>query len=142
MNITNKTAIAQLKALEEAVINLLTISKTLGNVYIITNAMKGWVEYSSEKWIPGAVAHLEGIPIVSARYEYEEQFPGNFHQWKVEAFLEMTQKFETTAVTNLVALGDSTIELDAAHHLVKCYSNAVIKTVKFRESPTPEELVK
>ena len=34
--------------------------------------MKGWVEYSSEKWIPGAVPHLEGIPIISARHEYEE----------------------------------------------------------------------
>lgn len=54
----------------------------------------------------------------------------------------MTKLFATDNVTNLVALGDSTIELDAAHHLVKCYNNAVIKTVKFRESPTPEELVK
>jgi hypothetical protein len=39
-------------------------------------------------------------------------------------------------------LGDSNIEMDAAHHLATKFPKALIKTVKFRECPTPDELVK
>ena len=45
-------------------------------------------------------------------------------------------------MTNIVALGDSMMELDAAHHLAQKYNQAFIKTVKFREFPKPSELVK
>ena len=142
MNITSKTVKAQLKLLEEAVIRLLTVSIKLGSNYIITNAMKGWVEYSSSLWIPGIVPLLQHFTVVSARHEYEQKFPGDFHQWKLQAFLEMTKLFDVGTVTNLICLGDSNIEMDAAHTLVQCYQNACIKTVKFRDCPNPDELVK
>jgi hypothetical protein len=45
-------------------------------------------------------------------------------------------------MTNIVALGDSMMEIDAAHHLAQKFSQAFIKTVKFREMPKPTELVK
>ena len=32
--------------------------------------------------------------------------------------------------------------MDAAHHLATKFSRSLIKTVKFREGPTPDELVK
>lgn len=142
MNITNKQVKTQLKQLEDAVIRLLTASSGLGNNYIITNAMKGWVEYSASIWTPGVLPLLENITIVSARHEYEEQFPGDYHQWKVQAFLEMTKLFNTEAVTNLICLGDSNIEMDAARTLAGQYQNACIKTIKFRDCPIPDELVK
>jgi hypothetical protein len=41
--------------------------------------------------MPEVLPHLEGIPITSARHEYEQKHPGNYHQWKIEAFMEMTQ---------------------------------------------------
>lgn len=44
--------------------------------------------------------------------------------------------------TNLICLGDSNIEIDAAHTLAKEFNAALIKTIKFRECPKPEELVK
>ena len=47
MNITSQVLKDQLKALEEAVLRLLTKALTLGNTFIITNAMKGWVDFSS-----------------------------------------------------------------------------------------------
>lgn len=71
---------AQLKALEDAIIKLLSLALTLGNTYIITNAMKGWVEYSSGLWIPGVLQMLEQITVISARSEYEHKFPDNYHQ--------------------------------------------------------------
>mmetsp|Transcript_25067 Transcript_25067/g.24695 ORF Transcript_25067/g.24695 Transcript_25067/m.24695 type:complete len:264 (+) Transcript_25067:205-996(+) len=142
MNITSKVVKGQLKTLEDAIIRLLTLALSLGNTYIITNAMKGWVEYSSGLWIPGVLTMLEQITVISARSEYEHKFPDNYHQWKVEAFMEMTKLFDTGTITNLICLGDSNIEMDAAHHLVQCYQNACIKTIKFRDGPNPEELVK
>jgi hypothetical protein len=45
-------------------------------------------------------------------------------------------------ITNILALGDSMMEIDAAHHLALRFSKALIKTVKFREFPKPNELVK
>jgi len=45
-------------------------------------------------------------------------------------------------MTNIVALGDSMMEIDAAHHLALRFQKALIKTVKFREYPKPNELVK
>lgn len=121
MNITSPIVRGQLKSLEESVIKLLTKALTLGNTFIITNAMKGWVEYSSNMWIPAVASILQRMSIVSARAEYEAKHPDNYHQWKVEAFLEMTKTFNTGTITNLICLGDSMIEIDAAHTLAKYF---------------------
>lgn len=45
-------------------------------------------------------------------------------------------------ITNIIAMGDSMMEIDAAHHLSQKFSKSLIKTVKFREYPKPNELVK
>jgi len=45
-------------------------------------------------------------------------------------------------VKNIIALGDNQLEIDAAHHLAQKFQSALIKTVKFREFPRPNELVK
>lgn len=45
-------------------------------------------------------------------------------------------------MTNMLCLGDSNIEIEAAHCLGKEFSNAVVKTVKFRENPRPDEMIK
>ena len=45
-------------------------------------------------------------------------------------------------ITNLICLGDSNIEIEAAHMLAAEFSHALIKTIKFKESPRPEELIK
>jgi hypothetical protein len=142
MDIQDPAILAQLQTLESAASRLLTKAKVLGHLYIITNAMKGWVEYSSSLWLPNLQPLLATIRVISARTEYEQMYPDNYHEWKKQAFLEMTNLFETSTITNLVALGDSNIEMDAAKTLANCYTSACIKTIKFRESPRPEELVK
>ena len=45
-------------------------------------------------------------------------------------------------IANIIVLGDSMIEMDVAHHLAMKFQKALIKTVKFREFPKPNELVK
>mmetsp|Transcript_25533 Transcript_25533/g.28371 ORF Transcript_25533/g.28371 Transcript_25533/m.28371 type:complete len:88 (+) Transcript_25533:579-842(+) len=60
----------------------------------------------------------------------------------MKAFLKTQENMERGAITNLIALGDSQFEMDAVKHLGTKFPRALIKTVKFREIPTPDELVK
>jgi len=113
-----------------------------GDTFIITNAAPGWVEYSANLFYPQVVQLLQQITIISARGEYEKQYPKDSRQWKVLAFLETVKNFDTSLVTNLICLGDSLIEIEAAHILASKFNHAFIKTIKFRESPKPEELKK
>jgi len=45
-------------------------------------------------------------------------------------------------ITNIVAIGDSQIEIDAAGHLANGFNAACIKTVKLKEMPSLLELSK
>ncbi len=89
----------------------------IGQPYIITNAAPGWVEYSASVYIPSVLPLLKKVRIVSARGEYEGKFPGNFEQWKVHAFLNTEKFLSPEVITNIIALGDSHVEMVAAHHL-------------------------
>ena len=128
--------------LEKSVFKLLNIAIEKGNVFIITNAGQGWVEYSAEKYYPSVLKVLEKIKIISARGEYEKQYPNDSRMWKIQAFLNMQKEFNSNLVTNIICLGDSFIEIEAGHILASKFNQAFIKTVKFRESPKPEELNK
>eukprot|EP00742_Colponemidia_sp_Colp-10_P005505 GILJ01005882.1.p1 GENE.GILJ01005882.1~~GILJ01005882.1.p1 ORF type:complete len:355 (+),score=34.05 GILJ01005882.1:147-1211(+) len=132
----------QLRSLEIAIINLLSLAESMGSTFIITNAMTGWVEYSASKYLPAITPLLSKVKVISARGAWEERFPGNYHQWKAQAFLEVQKTFDSEIIANLLCLGDSNVEMDAIHLMGKCFSQALIKTVKFRENPTPDELVK
>ena len=74
----------ELEKMAELVKNLLTLSMTLGKVYICTNAMDGWVQHSAKRWMGAGVAEFlvkHNIPVISAR-AYSEQFPSDVSQWK------------------------------------------------------------
>lgn len=128
--------------LEFSVLRLLSLSLEKGDVYIITNAGPGWVEYSAEKYYPSICKLLKQIVIISARGEYESKFPNDSRMWKFQAFINMQKNFDSDLVTNIICLGDSFIEMQAGHILASKFTQAFIKTVKFRESPKPEELNK
>ena len=133
-----------LKHLDSESSKLLRKSCSFGDVYIITNAAKGWVEYSSRKYMPKTVKELMNAKcrIISARTKYEEIYPGDCFAWKVKAFSDIKKYMVHDAVTNLIAIGDSKYEIEAAKLLANEFPVALIKTVKFREGPTPDELVK
>jgi hypothetical protein len=132
----------QLLNIERAGMQLLELALKLGETFIITNAMKGWVEYSAIKYVPGMLNTLHKVKIISARGDYEQMYPGNYSEWKIQAFLEVQRQLDSEIITNLVALGDSNIEMDAVHVMGNEFSQALIKTIKFRENPSPERLVK
>jgi hypothetical protein len=74
---------------------LLEKSVKYGDTFIITNAAKGWVEYSSQLLMPQTHALLESknIKIISARSDFEKKFPGETKRWKREAFVEISKKY-------------------------------------------------
>jgi len=134
--------IEKIKKLEIASACILKKAIQKGETYIITNAAPGWVEYSANRFYPEVAKLLSEVTIVSARGEYEKKFPGDSRQWKILAFLETLKNLDNNLVTNLICLGDSVIEMEAAHILASKFTQAYIKTIKFRESPKPEELNK
>jgi len=131
-----------LQEIQNAGRKLLELAMRVGHTFIITNAMNGWVEYSSAKWVPDLLPVLQKVRVISARTKYEPQFPGEVSKWKVEAFLEVQRQLDSEIITNLISLGDSNFEMDAVHVMGKEFSQALIKTIKFRENPSPEELLK
>ena len=88
-----------------------------------------------------ACAFLQ-VDILSARGAFEASFPGDSHAWKMHAFLQVQNKLQLEAVTNLISVGDSHIEMDAVHLLGRSFAHALVKTVKLWERPTPYELQK
>lgn len=131
-----------IREIEAAAKRLLELAMRLGHTFIVTNAMSGWVEYSAAKWVPDLLPVLQKVRVISARTKFETQYPGQVGEWKIQAFLEVQKQLDSQIITNLIALGDSNFEMDAVHVMGKEFAQALIKTIKFRENPSPEELLK
>merc|ERR1711998_149070 len=71
---------------DAAVFNVLSKAMTYGNVVIITNAERGWVEMSAARFMPTTQLLLSELTVVSARSTYEPEFPDDPLNWKVAAF--------------------------------------------------------
>ena len=132
----------KIEKLEKSVIDLINLSLTKGEVYIITNAAIGWVEFTSKKYYPNLYKILDKIKIISARGECENIFPNNVQEWKRQSFSNLKNYFDNKLVTNIICLGDSMLEIEAGKFLANCFKEAFIKTVKFKENPKPDELNK
>lgn len=132
----------KLEKLEKSVLELINLSLTKGEVFIITNASEGWVEYTSSKYYPKFFEILDKIKIISARGEWEGTFPDNINKWKMNSFSNLRKYFDSKLVTNIICLGDSMLEIEAGKFLANCFQEAFIKTIKFKEDPKPEELNK
>ena len=106
-----------IKVLEQTTKRMLEQAVALGRVYIITNACEGWVQFSCKKFMPEVLPVLSKITIISARAKYEKKYPGEVPKWKLYAFLETQTDLTNGNMKNVVALGDSMMEIDAAHVL-------------------------
>lgn len=135
----------QLAQLETAVINIMREALRFGNVVVITNAEAGWVELSGRRFLPDVVdfIRVHDIKIVSARTTFERDFPDAPSSWKVAAFSqEVTHMFPDEDELNVLVLGDSMSERDAAHALGSRMPNSKVKTVKFVERPSIDQLMR
>lgn len=66
-----------------------------------------------------ALLSHKNITIISARSQYSEEFPGDYGRWKIQAFKSILHKLDSNILTNMICLGDSNIEIEAAHCLGK-----------------------
>jgi len=125
--------------LEEALLH----SMSLGETCIVTNADDLWVYESTRRFAPRVLPLLSQLPIVSARRKHEANYPGDVYAWKRETFREIFSARSYMNGLNLVVLGDSPAEIEAAQ--TATYGLGIhpllIKTVKYRETPTIEELI-
>ena len=136
--------VRELRELEELVVRVLREAGRHGTVRVVTNAETGWVQLSAQRFIPGVLKHMEqhGITVVSARSTYECEYPNSPSDWKTQAFkAELERHPNVHQGLNLVVLGDSVSEREAAHTIGRTWLRcSKIKTVKFVERPALEQL--
>lgn len=134
---------AHLKELEQAVISVITLALTYGNVVIITNAETGWVQLSAQKFIPGVVPLLSKLKVFSARSTFESRHPESPLKWKFCAFQETLHSVYTSDSKigkNIISFGDSHVEREAVRAVTRGMPNTRTKSVKFAERPSMEQL--
>ena len=128
--------------LEDLVLQLLTLAVDKGDVYIITNSDDGWVEYSSKIFYPNISNILQKIKIISAKKNYQEEFPGDSRTWKIKTFINLAKDIDVKKITNIICSGDSLFEIEAGKILASKFNQAFIKTIKFKEKPELDEVFK
>jgi len=146
-----------MRQLERAVEAILLTAMSLGETMIVTNGTESWVKDSATRFLPGLLPLLDAVTSISARAKYEHQFPEDPYAWKRETFREllgnrrapevlsdlpcMTGQ-DDDGVVDLVVVGDSWYEIQAARSTMgRPEAPATIKTVKFKEAPTVQELL-
>lgn len=130
-----------LRKISKAVQQLLEMSLRMGRTFIITNAESMWVEYTAANFLPDLVPTLQKVEVISARNRHQAEFPGDIGKWKPQAFLDVQRRFDSDIITNLISIGDSEFEMDAAHIMGNKFTEVLVKTVKFHEKPYPHELL-
>lgn len=141
---TNRVVQHQIPHLDQVAEQLLQLSNQLGESVIVTNADELWVETSARQFAPRVLPILQRMRVLSARRKYEHMSPGDAFMWKRETFRDVLSSRRRTGMSggvNLIVLGDSLAEMEASQTATVGISPLFVKTVKFREVPTVEELI-
>lgn len=141
--------LAELKALEESVVQLLEAAVGYGRVVIVTAAESGWVELSASLFMPRVVPFLNTqIKVVSARSTYEYLYPDCPRRWKMEAFnhevfpvWETYDDDDSAVPQHVISLGDGPTEREALINVKMQAMDACHgKSMKFITYPKISEL--
>lgn len=132
----------KIKILEQCTYNILSYAIEKAEVFIVTNASPGWVEYSCIKFMPSVSSLLGQLKIISARGLFSQEHPNDSRMWKIQTFLELRKCYDDAMPANLICLGDSPHEMEAALKLASKFDNSYLKTVKFQQNPKIEDLIK
>lgn len=124
----------------------LEAAQLLGEVVLVTNAERGWIELSCQKFMPSLYASLEGLKLISARSTYEELGISSPSEWKFLAFESEINEFYTLFPPerrrNIISLGDSRHEREALIRVAETMLNCCTKSIKFVEQPEVGQLIK
>ena len=103
--------------------------------------MSFWPCYSCKRFFPNVYNLLSKIKIISARALYDKKYPNNYKTWKNMAFNDIIKNYDLTLPSNIICMGDSTYEIEAAHGLSNKFQEGFIKAIKFKELPKIDELI-
>jgi len=133
---------AELGALSQIAQTTITCAMKLGTVLLVTNAERGWIELSCQKFLPELFPLLSHVKILSARSAYEcADLPTPF-DWKLRAFeTEIARVFAgSSRRRNLLSFGDSSHEREALITATAQLFNCRTKSLKFVERPNVDQL--
>ena len=133
--------IEQISKLEKKVYQILYLSIQKGETYIITNAEREWINYTSKLFFPSILDLLYNIKIISARDENILYYPNDKRLWKINSFNKVLMEYDFQKIINIISIGDSFYEVEASKNLHHFFTNDVIKTVKFQKVIKIEELI-
>lgn len=137
---------AILRGLSDRVAKTLSIAKCHGKVVLVTNAEHGWIELSCQKFMPSLLPALEDVKILSARSTYERQGVASPFEWKYYAFEAEIGRFckgtPADRRKNVISFGDSAHEREALIRVNDRLENCCVKSLKFVERPSVEQLFK
>ena len=109
--------IQQLEQLENLLFTFFDEIQHLGDVFIVTNSQRGWVELSCCQFIPRVWAWLKNFPIISARFDHESSFPNDAYMWKYTAFQKCIQRRHKS----IVSFGDCPNDLKITQQIGREY---------------------
>jgi len=139
----------ELDEVANAAIETLRVAKQHGTVVFVTNAERGWIELSCQKFLPALHPTLENIKLVSARTLYESATVVSPIEWKVNAFNAEIALFfgadvvcDETSRKNCLSLGDSMAEREALLRVTSKLPNCRSKSLKFVERPLISQICK
>lgn len=122
---------------------MLHVAKQLGTVVLVTNAERGWIELSCQKFLPTLYPSLESVKLLSARSEYERPDLQSPLEWKLKAFeSEISRVFREnrSGRKNILSVGDCCYEREAVIHATAQLPNCLTKSLKFVERPRIDQL--
>ncbi|CAK9081088.1 unnamed protein product [Durusdinium trenchii] len=134
----------QLSKVAAAAAETLRLAKQLGTVVLITNAERGWIELSCQKFLPTLFPALESVKVLSARTTYESSCVASPLDWKVNAFAAEVARIYGNGDRrkNVLSLGDSVHEREALLRSTSRMPNCRSKSLKFVERPDISQICK
>lgn len=132
----------QLAEVANSAVEIIRNAKHCGTVVLVTNAERGWIELSCQKFLPTLLPLLENVKAVSARTTYETRSVSSPLEWKLRAFeTEISRHYGSEMLhssdvrKNVLSLGDSVHEREALLQATARLPNCCSKSLKFTEKP-------
>lgn len=144
----------QLQRVAEHAKQTLLAAKAHGEVILVTNAERGWVELSCQAFMPSLCDTLQDVKILSARSTYEQQGIDEPSEWKYLAFLHELERFCDEPLVpgeagmipavarrrNVISIGDSPHEREALIRVTAHMPDSCVKAVKLMAKPEVQQL--
>ena len=138
-------------------LSVLRSSSVFGKVAIVTNASFHWLERTANAFLPKVARFIfdpeNKCPIISARDNYCRQFPEDPGMWKRPVFDSLMDDMKLNGSDSdsdsesvdrqvqIICVGDSDGEHEAAVYALRGEKNPLVKNVKFR-SDTSATLIR